>query len=355
MRKLKVAILGAGIGAQHMDAYLELPQQFLVTTVCDRDTPRAQSVAAQSAPYQCQVSTDIEQVLHDPAIDVIDICLPPHLHCDVTLQALAAGKHVICEKPLAASLAEVDQMICAVEVAGRVLAPIFQYRYGHGFYQLAALMQAGLTGKPLVASLECHWNRDADYYAIPWRGTWAGEQGGAVLGHAIHLHDLMCMVLGPVERLSAMLATRVNEIETEDCAALAFTLKNGALVTSSITLGAADDTSRLRFCFEHLTAESGRNPYRPGDGNWSFQARAPTSQQDIDKVLATVNKGLIGYAGLFQEVAKAINGLPSQLVSMADGRRSIELVSAIYQAARSGQTVSLPLAETDPIYGGWLC
>ena len=351
-KPLKVAICGAGIGTQHMAAYLQLPDQFHVQTVCDLDLAKAQALASQAV--NCQTTTDIDSVLNDPDIDVIDICLPPHLHCEMALKALAASKHVICEKPLANSLADADRLIQAARGSNRVLVPVFQYRYGHAFEQLNALLEAGLTGKPLVASLECHWNRGSDYYAIPWRGTWAGEQGGAVLCHAIHLHDLLCMVMGPVESLSAMLTTRVNDIETEDCAAISFKMANGALATSSITLGAANDTSRLRFCFEDLTAESGRNPYRPGADKWSFMARSPRQQKDLDKVLAGIAESPNGYAGLFLEAAKVINGAASKVVSMVDGRQSIELVSAIYQSARNQQLINLPLLNTDPIYYGWL-
>ena len=84
----------------------------------------------------------------------------------------------------------------------------------------------------MVASLETHWNRGKDYYSKPWRGTWEGEQGGAILSHSIHIHDLVNMILGPVSNVFAKLTTRVNNIEVEDCAALSVEMENGALVTS---------------------------------------------------------------------------------------------------------------------------
>jgi predicted dehydrogenase len=114
-----------------------------------------------------------------------------------------------------------------------------------------------------VASLETHWNRASDYYAVPWRGTWAGESGGAILGHAIHAHDLLCRYFGPVAQCAGAACTRVNPIETEDCAAISMGFANGALATSSVTLGAARDETRLRFVFRDLTATSGTEPYAP--------------------------------------------------------------------------------------------
>ena len=178
---LNVAILGAGIGAQHLDGYLALPDRYRVAAICDLDAEKAGALAAK-APG-CAAVSDADAVIADPAIDIIDICLPPHLHGPIAMKAFAAGKHVICEKPIAGSVAEADRMLEAAQASGRLFAPIFQYRYGRGLYQLAALQERGLAGKPLVATLETHWNRTADYYAVPWRGKWASERGGAVLGH----------------------------------------------------------------------------------------------------------------------------------------------------------------------------
>jgi predicted dehydrogenase len=109
---------------------------------------------------------------------------------------------------------------------------------------------------------------------VPWRGRKATELGGAMLGHAIHAHDLLTFTLGQVRRVFAKVATRVNPIETEDCAAICLEMESGALVTSSVTLGAAEELSKLRFCFAELTAESpGVPPYRPAEGDWRFVAR----------------------------------------------------------------------------------
>jgi predicted dehydrogenase len=348
----RVAIVGAGIGAEHLAGYRALPDRFRVAVKCDLDTARARAATADDP--EIAVSDDLAPVLADPAIDLIDICLPPHLHFPVSLQVLQAGKHAICEKPIARSLEEADALVAAAAASGRQVFPVFQYRYGHALAQLGALQTAGLTGKPYVASLETHWNRDTAYYAVPWRGTWAGESGGSLLGHAIHAHDLLCHILGPVAEVTALTDTRVNDIETEDCAALAFRMENGALVTSSVTLGAGDDTTRLRFCFEGLTAESGSAPYSPAQEAWRFIARASTSQSDVDRVLAGVAAPLAGFAGYLEAVADALEGKGTNAVTLADGRRSVELVSAIYLSARTGAPQSLPLPTGSPVYRGWI-
>jgi predicted dehydrogenase len=349
---IRVAIIGAGIGAEHLAGYRALSGRFRVATLCDLDTARAE--AATGGEPAVAVTGELDAVLADPDIDVVDICLPPHLHVPVALRVLAAGKHVICEKPLARSLVEVDTLQDAAVQADRHVFPVFQYRYGPALAQLKALQQAGLTGTPFVASLETHWNRGAAYYDIPWRGTWAGEAGGALLGHAIHAHDLLCHVLGPVAEVTALADTRVNPIETEDCAALLFRMASGALATSSVTLGAGEDTSRLRFCFAGLTAESGTLPYAPPAAPWRFVARAPVTQDQVDAVLAQVPPQATGFAGYLHAVADALEGQGGAEVTLSDGRRSIELVTAIYASIRAGgQPVRLPLTPDAPLYTGW--
>ncbi|TQV83229.1 Gfo/Idh/MocA family protein [Denitrobaculum tricleocarpae] len=348
---IRVAILGAGIGREHLAAYRQLPERFEVKAVCDLDRDRAASIIQDNA---IRIETDAARMLSDPEIDLIDVCLPPHLHFEMAVRALQAGKHVVCEKPLVCSLKEADALIEVAAGSKGSLIPVFQYRYGPAITQLHALMEAGLTGRPYAASLETHWNRNAEYYAVPWRGTWAGEQGGAVLGHAIHNHDLLMHILGPVARLSAMTTTRVNGIEVEDCAAISFQMENGAVASSSITLGAASDTTRLRICFEGLTAESGPEPYAPATGPWRFEAREPADQTRVDEVVASVPAVKTGFTGFFEALADSLAGQGGREVTLADGRRSIELVTAIYHASRFDKVVKLPLAAGTTLYESWI-
>lgn len=347
----RTAIVGAGIGASHVSGFMELRDLYRLTVICDLDEEKAAAVASKAG--DCAISSDLDQVIADRDVDIIDICLPPNLHCSAALKALAAGKHVICEKPLGCSLDEADQIIAAAQQAGTMVLPVFQYRYGRGFAQFLELIRSGICGDALTATLETHWNRGPDYYTVPWRGTWEGESGGAVLGHAIHIHDLLCAALGPVETVSAALATRVNDIEVDDCAAIAMTMRSGALVTSSITLGSAQDMSRLRFCFQNLTAESGRSPYHPAGDGWTFQARGPVSQADVDAIVAACPRPVERFAGLFADFAKRLLSDPNHAVTLAEARQSLELVTAIYQSTRNFESVRLPIADSHPLYKGW--
>lgn len=346
----KVAIIGAGIGAKHADGYAALPDCFQIHTICDLDAGRGRALADL---HNAAFSAEFETVLALPEVNLIDICLPPHLHLRACLQALEAGKAVICEKPLVTSLADMDVLEAKAAETGTPVFPVFQYRFGLGMAQLQAVIAAGLAGELQVGTLETHWNRGTDYYALPWRGTWAGEQGGAVLGHAIHIHDLLTALTGPLRSVYARTATRVNPIEVEDCAALVLETAGGGLVTSSITLGSAQDTSRLKLIFEHLTVESDQSPYEPATAPWHFTARDPSNQGALDTVLAGVPEVQSGFEGFLADVAEAMASGGPGAVTLQNARRSLDLVSAVYESARRQVPVSLPLNSSHPLYHGW--
>jgi predicted dehydrogenase len=132
-------------------------------------------------------------------------------------------------------------------------------------------------------------------------------------------------------------------------------MASGALVTSSITLGAAEDVSRLRLCFSDLTAESGLAPYQPASEPWTFKARVPRDQAELDEALAGWAPHKEGFAQLFELFHATLAGDAPPPVTLADARASLELVTAIYHSAASaGAPVELPLAPGHPGYRGWL-
>lgn len=360
----RIAIVGAGIGAEHLAGWLASPARFEVATICDLDRERAAPLVKRAGlcGSRAHFEHDLDRVLADDSIEIVDLCLPPRLHHDALLGALSAGRHVVCEKPLVASLAEADAIEAAASAARRVVMPVFQYRFGRGLEALCHLIGSGFAGTPLIATLETHWNRQSDYYAVDWRGRWSSELGGAIVGHAIHAHDLVSHVLGPVAAVQASLATRVNPIEVEDCAAIALTMVSGALVTSSVTLGSASDRSRLRFCFSDLSAESAHDPYAPAAGDWTFEARCareerPASQAAIDAACRDIGERrgseLTGFARQFELFDEALTGHTAPPVTLGDARAALELVTALYASSASGERVALPLSKSAPGYADW--
>jgi predicted dehydrogenase len=349
--RLKVAVVGGGIGTQHIDALIRLPEQFELVAFCDIDPAKAEAVADRYGIGSATTSYDALLARDD--IDIVNLCTPAGLHVAQTEAALGAGKHVICEKPLAASLAEVDRLAALAETTGRHLSPIFQYRFGNGFRRLLHLRDKGLLGKAYLATVETHWRRGASYYAVPWRGRFATELGGSLTSHAIHAHDMLMHALGPVRSVHARTATRVNPIETEDCAVVSLELADGALAALSVTMGAAVEHSRLRFYFEQVTVESNLSPYRPHLEPWRFETADEAGKAEIDAALADFIPLPEHFEGQFSRLHAALTeGLPPP-VTLADSRASIELLTASYYSARSGGSVTLPMGPEHPCYHGW--
>src|SRR5689334_14351450 len=349
---LRVAIVGCGIGKEHAAAYQRLPERFELLAICDVDTSKARELAETFAVPR--IVTDLAALCRMDDLDVIDICTPPHLHFDQIQQVLAAGKHAICEKPLVSSIQQVDQLIDAEMHAGRRVMPIFQYRFGHGLQKLKLLVEQGLAGQSYLATVEVAWRRRADYYAVPWRGTWRTERGGALLGHAIHATDMLTYILGPVKSVFARTTTRVNPIEVEDCAAVTFELVNGALATLGVTLGSPAEITRHRFSFSGLSAESNTRPYSSSGDPWTFTGDSPDIMAQINATLARFTPLPVGFEGQFYRFYDALHDGTELPVTLADARMSLELITAMYASTRAGQAVALPLGPAHPGYTGWL-
>ena len=343
-----------GIGRSHVQAYHSLPEQFEIVALCDIDRPKAEAVAAQLDNPALTITGDLAELCRRDDIEVIDICTPPHLHVPQVLQVLAAGKHAVCEKPLASSVADVDRAIAAETVSGRRVMPIFQYRFGRGVQKLRCLMAAGLTGRAYLTTVETAWRRRAAYYAVPWRGKWQTELGGAIVGHAIHAHDLLCYVLGPVKSVFARARTLVNEIEVEDTAAISLEMADGSLAVLAVTLGSSEEISRHRFCFSHLTAESNTRSYTSSGDPWKFTPDTPELAPQIEAALASFVPEPEGFPGQFFRFQRALRQGGELPVTLSDARQAIELITAIYYSAQTGQPVELPLGPDHPKYHGWV-
>jgi predicted dehydrogenase len=350
-RRLRVGIVGAGIGASHAEGYQALPDLYEVAALCDIDAARRAEVAArfgipgQDARFEDLLARDL---------DLVDICTPSGLHQAQAIAAMQAGHDVVIEKPVGRSLAEVDALIAMAGALGRRACPIFQYRFGLGIQRLHHLVARGVAGPASVATAETHWFRGAAYYGqAAWRGTFDGELGGCLATHAIHIHDLMCEVMGPIASVHARTSRRLNGNETEDMAVLSLAFESGAFGTSSVTLGAREQMSRLRFCFRDLVGESGRHPYNPGHEPWTFPHDDPEAEARITAALSDFVPLPERFPGQFLRMHRALTGGHALPVTLEDARRSIELLTAAYWSARTGEAVALPIGPDHPFYHGW--
>lgn len=356
MRKLRIAIVGCGwvAGNQFENGFAHLRDLYDVAVCCEIDPVR---LAAFADKYAIEGrTTSYADVLAMPDIDAVSICTPPSEHHSMVRAALAAGKHALCEKPFTSSLELMDDVIASQRTSTARVMPIFQYRYGPGFEKARALVRSGLGGKLYVSSIETAWLRGATYYKVPWRGKFATELGGVLVTQSIHIHDLFMCLAGPVAKVAAFKTTRVNPIEVEDCAVASLQMQDGSLATLTATLGSARPSTRMRFCFENFTIERhclDLEAPMPALEPWTIIPMRPELQHDIDAVVAGAASGDLFFAGQFRSFHKAVTGALPFDITLDDARRALELITAIYSAAETGRSETLPIDSRHARYKGW--
>ncbi|MGB3409822.1 MAG: Gfo/Idh/MocA family oxidoreductase [Microthrixaceae bacterium] len=351
-KAMRVGVVGMGVGQYHLLCWLEVAGADAVAIVETDPDRRDQAARDWSLP----AFASLDELL-DFGVDVVDLCTPPGLHEEQIVRCLQAGVHVVCEKPLVASVAATDRLAdataLAVATSGARLMPIQQYRFGSGATRARALVEAGVTGRLYTASSSTWWRRDKEHYdEAPWRGTWEGALGGTLVNHAIHLHDLLTWIGGPLVEVVARTATRVNETEAEDCAVAIGRTADGGLVTMNATTGAATESSRLVWHFEHVTIESSTEAYDPAKGPWKFEFRDEDARTRAEEVWRNLVDGPQLYTGQFQAFVDALpdGEFP---VTLADAASTLELVTALYSSAATRQAESLPLPLDHPGRSSW--
>ncbi|WIY53112.1 Gfo/Idh/MocA family oxidoreductase [Devosia sp. YIM 151766] len=352
-RVLNVAVVGCGIGRSHIvEGYLPNADKFRVLALCDLNAERLDAIGEEFGVERRL--TNFTDLLAMDDIDIIDVCTPPGVHLSMVTEALTAGKHVVCEKPLVGSLKDVDAIMALEQRTKGLLMPVFQYRFGDGIEQAKTIIDAGIAGKAYCGTVETMWRREAPYYAVPWRGKWQTELGGVLMGHAIHPHDIFTYLMGDIARIFGRVATRVNPIEVEDVISASLEMRSGALASFTATLGSVDEITRIRLQFENVTFESDHAPYNPGGKLWKILPRNDEVKARIDQLLANWQHVPSRFQTQMARFHDAISGKGKLPVTSADSRRALELVTAFYHSSATHSEVELPLGPDHPLYGSWV-
>jgi predicted dehydrogenase len=342
-------IVGTGMVARyHARAIAETPGARLVAT-CRADASRAAEASAELA-VPCEPS--FEALLDRSDVDAVCLCTPSGLHAEQTLLAARAGKHVLVEKPMALTLPDADAMIAACHEAGVHLGVAFQRRTDPACRELYEAIQAGELGQLVLGTASVPYFRPKSYYeSAPWRGTWLLDGGGALMNQGIHLVDLLVWLMGgEAEVAGASGGTATHSIEVEDCvvAALRFRggLSDGARGTLSATTAAAPG-------FPHRVEIYGTRggAQIEGDGLVRWEGGEPRIRPGaLDPASAGSGAsptGLsnVGHTLLLQDFVAAVHEGREPLISGAEGRRSLALVLAVYEAAGLGAPASLSMVH----------
>ena len=347
-------IIGCGmISRFHARAIEDIHGAKLVA--CYSATPASADKFA--AEKKCLAYHSLEAMLADPAVEVVTICTPSGAHMEPCLAAAKAGKHVIVEKPLDITLKRIDTMIAACKKAGVILSTIFPSRFHHSSQLMKQAIDAGRLGRLTLGDAYVKWYRTQQYYdSGAWRGTWSLDGGGALMNQAIHSVDLLTWMMGPVAEVTAHTAMLAHQrIEVEDVAVATLKFANGALgVIEASTAAFPGELKRIE-----IHGSEGSIGMREEDiVRWEF---AKTTKADEELLARMAGKtqtgggaadpkaiGHHGHTGLFKDVLEAIKKGKKPLSDGPEGRRSVEIILAIYKSAETGKAVKLPL-KGDPM------
>ncbi len=336
---LRFGIIGCGrVAPRHAQSILEIPNAELIA-VADEILSRAQNFETK---YDAQPYADYQELLLRDDIDVVNVCVPSGLHKQVALDVIASGKHVIVEKPIALSTSDANEMIQAAEDANVKLSVILQNRYNAPMVEIYDAVKSGKIGKVLLGNATVRWYRPQSYYEDGWHGTWAMD-GGALMNQSIHHIDALQWLVGDVESVFAYTGTQAHDMEAEDTGVVVLRFKNGALGSiegSTITYPQNIEGSVAVFGEKGSLKIGGTALNRKV--LWRIDGELQNEREIITAdVIDPPSVYGASHRLVIEEMMEAIHEDRLSKTHGAEGKRSLALVQAIYESARTGQPVDV--------------
>jgi predicted dehydrogenase len=356
---INIGIIGTGsISRLHLEGYLAFPERCTLTALCDivveKCLDQQKQYHLQGARVFASHQEMLEAVKAGLRIDLVSICTPPFTHAEITCACLAAGIHVLVEKPMAASLEECDAMLDAAKKSGKTLACVAQNRFRDPIAALKKVLAEGLIGRVLHAQVDSFWWRGFHYYDLWWRGTWKTEGGGCTLNHAVHHIDMLLWMMGRPEKVTAVISNAAHsnaEVEDLSIAILQYPQGSLAQITSSVIHHGEEqqlifqgEKARISAPWKVHASLAGPNAFPLAERDGSLEKQLEDLVQSLPPLTYT------GHTGEIDDVLTALETGRSPLITGQDGRNTIELITAIYKAGAAEQTVTLPLGREDPFY-----
>jgi predicted dehydrogenase len=332
-------LVGCGmVGKVHAEAIGAMAGARLVA-VWGRDAGRTAEFASR---FKAAADTDYERFLAHPDLDIVNVCTPSGTHAEFGCRAAEAGKHVLVEKPIEISLEQADRLIQTCEAAGVKLGVIFQSRFLPAVRRLKRAVDEGRFGRLILGDAYVKWYRAPEYYAPgSWHGTLRLDGGGALINQAIHTVDLLRWIMGPAETVFAMSGALLHrQIEAEDTLVGAVRFRQGALgVIEAATSATPGFKRRLEITGERGTAILDGDAisfWSLADGDSPTEAPA---EQITDGSADPASIAAEGHRRQLEEMMKAVSEGREPMVTGREGRKSLELVTALYRSAAQGQPV----------------
>jgi UDP-N-acetyl-2-amino-2-deoxyglucuronate dehydrogenase len=340
MDDLKFALVGCGrISKKHVDAISKAPNAKLVA-VCDVKIERAKAIGDKLG---IPAFADMDEMLRTVPVDIVNVLTPTGYHAEHVARIAEHRKHIVVEKPMALRLEDADEMILACDRAGVRLFVVKQNRYNLPVQKLRKALEAGRFGKLVMGTVRVRWCRRQDYYdQDAWRGTWELD-GGVLANQASHHVDLLMWMLGPVESVFAMTATQLVKVETEDTAAVVLRFTSGALgiVEATTATRPVDLEGSLSVLGEKGTVVIGGFAVNEMV-TWKFEESTADDDHVIDDSRTMPDNVYgFGHQAFIDNVVRTIHGEGAALVDGLEGRKSIEVINAIYESVATGREITL--------------
>ncbi len=350
--KLRAGIVGCGvIGILHAQALTSL-EDVTLSAVVDPASERAERMATR---YGARAYTDLADMLAREQLDLVTICTPSGLHGEHACQAMEAGCHVVVEKPMEIRREALEHMLRVQAKRGVKMAVISQHRFDPASQKIHALLTEGAFGRLVLGNAVIPWWRSQAYYdSGDWRGTWSLDGGGILMNQSIHTIDLLQWMMGPVVSIRAYMGTLAHSIETEDVATAVLRFASGALGTISATTGAYPglatrleilgtqgsaviEGDELGYLYLARDEQEAAGDYGAGGKKGKIKTKPAGVSTASDPAALAWHSHALQMADMVRAIRE--DGTP--LIDGQAARHPVEIILGIYEAARSGQEVTL--------------
>lgn len=337
MKKLKIAIIGAGsIGQRHAEHINNLAR---LTAVCDIKKELAQSTANK---YQCNFYDNIDELLeNEKETDLIAVCTPNAIHAEHSIKSFRAGKHVLCEKPMAITVKDCEKMITEAERANRRLFVVKQNRFNPPVARLKELLEERKLGQILSVQLNCFWNRNDEYYrSSDWKGTKALD-GGTLFTQFSHFIDLLLWLVGDINKIYAITKNlaHINLVEFEDSGVIALEFDNGALGTINYTVNSYKKNMEgsIAIFGEYGTVKVGGQYLNVLE----YQSLNGFEINDIDESRPANDYGfyqgsMSNHDKVYENLIDVLTNGGSISTNALEGLKTVQVIERIYKASKNG-------------------
>ncbi len=353
---INVAIVGTGnIAPAHVGGLLTFPDRCKIVALVDIYPEKAQAMK-DKFNLDCEVFDSHERMLESNLeIDLVHICTPPYVHAEIAINCMNRGKNVVVEKPMATCLAECDAMLEAEKKNGVTMACIAQNRFRNPIYKLKKVADSGLAGRIRCAHVNSLWWRGHCYYDLWWRGLWEKEGGGPTLNHAVHHIDMINWLQGelPQEVIAMLTNVMHDNSEVEDLSMAVLRYRDGAMaqVTSSVIHHGEAQGIELQCEDAMIAAPWSCCAETSSDNGFPIEGHNQELMRKLQDYYDSIEDlRYEGHTGEVDDVLTALERGTKPMITGADGRNTVELITAIYKAGCMKLTVELPIERKDEYY-----